>query len=264
MPVGKKGEVVASSTAYVLGELKQKAAPGTIAGMRKFGMTVENRLGVSMPDIRQIARAVGDDHTLALALWKTGIAEAQIVASIIADPDRITQTQAEQWVKTFKSWDVCDQVCQNLFDKTPWAWKVVRVWAKRDEEFIKRAAFSLLACLAWHDTRATDEHFVALFPIIKSAARDERNFVKKAVNWALRNIGKRNRRLHHEAFQLAKEIQGMDSRAARWIAADAMRELGSTAIRRKVMKKSKGQDVAITLKHHRNKKRSHRILHTSR
>lgn len=114
-----------------------------------------------MPDIRQIAREVGDDHTLALALSKTGIADAQIVASIIADPDRITQRQAEQWVKTFKSWDVCDQVCQNLFDKTPWAWKVVRVWDKRDEEFIKCAAFSLLACLIWHDTRATDGRFVA-------------------------------------------------------------------------------------------------------
>lgn len=139
---------------------------------------------------------------------------------------------------------------------------MVQVWAKRDEEFLKRAAFSLLACLAWHDKHATDERFVALFPIIKNAARDERNFVKKAVNWALRNIGKRNRRLIHEAFQLAKEIQGMNSRAARWVAADAMRELERTVIRQKLVKRTKGQEVATIPKHNRHKTRSRRILHT--
>ena len=207
--------------------------------MAKFGMAVEKRLGVSVPNIRLVAKEIGRDHVLALALWKTGVAEARIVASIIADPDRITEEQAEQWVKTFNSWDICDQVCQNLFDKTSWTWQKIPTWAERDEEFVKRAAFALLACLAWHDKQAADERFIELFPILKGGASDERNFVKKAVNWALRNIGKRNRRLNNKTLQLAKEIQRMDSRAARWIAADAIRELQNGAVQRKLKKQNK-------------------------
>jgi 3-methyladenine DNA glycosylase AlkD len=130
-----------ASTTDVLQKLTQKANSGNLAGM-KFGMAVENRLGVSMPDIRRIAKEIGRNHTLALALCKTGLAEARIVASIIADPDQVTQEQAEQWVRTFDSWDVCDQVCQNLFDKTSWAWQKIPAWATRDEEFVKRAAFA--------------------------------------------------------------------------------------------------------------------------
>jgi 3-methyladenine DNA glycosylase AlkD len=230
-----------ASTADVLRKLKQNANSASLTGMAKFGMAVQNRLGVSMPDIRRIAREVGRDHTLALALWKTGIAEARIVASIIADPDRMTQKQAEQWVKTFDSWDVCDQICQNLFNKTSWAWQKVRAWATRDEEFVKRAAFALLACLAWRDKQAADNRFIALFPVLRNGARDDRNFVKKAVNWALRNIGKRNRRLNKEALKLAEEIWRVNSRAARWIAADAVRELESSAVQRKFQKQRNGQ-----------------------
>lgn len=204
-----------ASTTDVLQKLTQKANSGNLAGM-KFGMAVENRLGVSMPDIRRIAKEVGRNHTLALALWKTGLAEARIVASIIADPDQVTQEQAEQWVRTFDSWDVCDQVCQNLFDKTSWAWQKIPAWATRDEEFVKRAAFSLLACLARHDKQATDNRFIELFPVLKNGARDERN------------IGKRNRRLNNDALRLAQELRRMDSGAARWIAADAIRELEVT------------------------------------
>jgi 3-methyladenine DNA glycosylase AlkD len=225
--------------------------------MAKFGMAIENRLGLSMPDIRRIARAVGRDHTLALALWKTGVAEARIVASLIADPDRMTQEQAEQWVKAFNSWDVCDQVCQNLFDKTSWAWQKVRTWADHDEEFVKRAAFVLLACLAWYDKQAADKRFIALFSVLKNGASDERNFVKKAVNWALRNIGKRNWRLNRETLKLVKEIRRMDSKAARWIAADAIRELESSAVRKKLKKQNKRLDslghVAKAQKHYPKK-----------
>ena len=229
-----------ASPTDVLRKLTQQSNSNNLVGMAKFGMAVKNRLGVSMPNVRRIAREVGPDHTLALALWKTSIAEARIVASIIADPDRMTPKQAEQWVKTFDSWDVCDQTCQNLFDKTPWAWRKVGTWARRDEEFVKRAAFALLACLAWHDKRAADQRFIDLFPVLKNGSRDDRNFVKKAVNWALRNIGKRNRRLNQEALKLAEEIRRLDSKAARWIAADATRELASRAIQLKLKKHRKG------------------------
>ena len=192
-----------------------------------------------MPEIRRIAREIGCDHQLALRLWNTGVAEARIVASLVADPKQITPTQADRWVRTFNSWDVCDQACQNLFDKTPWAWDKVRVWATRDKEFVKRAAFALLACLAWHDKHAADQRFIGLFPVLRNGAHDERHYVKKAVNWALRNIGKRNRRLNEETLKLARKIRTLDSQAARWVATDAIRELESSAVQLKLKKQHK-------------------------
>ena len=220
-----------------LNKLKAQARPDQLEGMARYGMSPERRLGVSVPEMRKIAKETGKDHLLALALWKSGIPEAMMVASMVDIPEEVTEEQMEEWVKDFNSWDVCDQVCMNLFDKTPLAWKKVVDWSRREEEFVKRAAFSLIACLAWHDKKALDEKFIGLIPVIEEAATDERNFVKKAVNWALRHIGKRNPNLNAVAIQAAQEIQKMDSRSARWIASDAIRELESEPVQRKLKKK---------------------------
>jgi 3-methyladenine DNA glycosylase AlkD len=214
----------------VLDKLQSKARPDQLEGMAKYGMTVEGRLGVSVPDMRKLAKDIGKDHKLALELWKTGIAEARIVAAMVGDPDKLTEEQMEDWVKDINSWDVCDQVCMNLFEKNRLAWKKIVDWSEREREFTKRPAFSLIACLAWHDKRTGDEQFIKLLPVIIRGATDERNFVKKAVNWALRNIGKKNFNLNEAAINAAKEIQRLGSKAARWVASDALRELKSEAV----------------------------------
>jgi 3-methyladenine DNA glycosylase AlkD len=223
-----------ASVKDVLDKLQSKAQREQLQGMAKYGMTIEKRLGVSVPDMRKLAKALGRDHRLALELWKTGIAEARIVAGMVGDPAKLTEEQMEEWVEDINSWDVCDQVCMNLFEKSQLAWKKMIDWSEREEEFVRRAAFSLIACLAWHDKKASDEKFIELLPVIVRTATDERNFVKKAVNWALRNIGKRNTNLNEAAISTAKEIQRLDSKAARWIAADAIRELKSEAIQSKL------------------------------
>jgi 3-methyladenine DNA glycosylase AlkD len=223
-----------SSVEEVLNKLKKRARPDQLDGMARYGMTVEKRLGVSIPELRLLAKEIGKDHRLALELWKTGIDEARILASMIGDYQKLTEVQMEDWVKGINSWDVCDQVCMNLFEKSPLVWKKIRDWSGREEEFVKRTAFSLIACLAWHDKKTEDEQFIALSPVIREGATDERNFVKKAVNWALRNMGKRNRNLNKEAIEVAKEIQRLDSKAARWIAADAIKELESEAVQKRL------------------------------
>lgn len=219
-----------ASVKDVLDKLQSKAQPEQLKGMAKYGMTVEQRLGVSVPDMRKLAKEIGRDHKLALDLWRTGITEARIVAAMVGDPDKLTEEQMEDWVKGINSWDVCDQVCMNLFEKNQLAWKKIVDWSEREEEFVKRTAFSLIACLAWRDKKASNEKFIELLPVIIRGATDERNFVKKAVNWALRNIGKRNLNLNEAAINAAKEIKRLDSKAARWVAADAIRELESDAI----------------------------------
>jgi len=223
-----------ASVKDVLDKLQSKAQPEQLKGMAKYGMTVEQRLGVSVPDMRKLAKEIGRDHKLALDLWRTGIAEARIVAAMVGDPAKLTEGQMEDWVKGINSWDVCDQVCMNLFEKNQLAWKKIVDWSEREEEFVKRTAFSLIACLAWHDKKASDEKFIELLPLIIRGATDERNFVKKAVNWALRNIGKRNLNLNKAAINTAKEIQLLDSKAARWIASDAIRELESESIQKRL------------------------------
>jgi 3-methyladenine DNA glycosylase AlkD len=219
-----------ASVKDVLDKLRSKARPDQLEGMAKFGIAIEGRLGVSVPDMRKLAKEIGKDHKLALELWKTGIAEARMVAAMVDDPDKLTEEQMEDWVKDFNSWDVCDQVCMNLFEKNRLAWKKIIDWSARKEEFVKRTAFSLIACLAWHDKKTNDEKFIELLPVIIRGATDERNFVKKAVNWALRNIGKRNLNLNEAAINTAKEIQRIDSKAARWVAFDTLRELESEAV----------------------------------
>jgi 3-methyladenine DNA glycosylase AlkD len=218
----------------VLNKLKAKAKPDHVVGMARYGMVAEQRLGVSIPEMRKIAKEIGKDHRLGLDLWKTGISEARIVAAMIGEPEKLTEKQMEDWVKCINSWDICDQVCMNLFEKTPLVWKKILDWSEREEEFVKRAAFALIACLAWHDKEAEDEKFIKLFPVIKREATDERNFVKKAVNWALRNIGKRNPNLNKAAIKAAREIQRIDSKAARWVASNAIKELESEPVQRRL------------------------------
>lgn len=205
--------------------LQQHARPAELAGMARFGIVGERRLGLSVPAMRGIARTLGRDHALAQALWDTAIPDARIVASMVAEPALLTSRQMDTWVKGFAAWDVCDQTCLNAFCKSPLAWRKVQVWATRKDEFVRRAAFALLATLAVHDKPADDAAFVAALALVEAAADDDRNFVKKAVNWALRNIGKRNPALRQAAIEAATRIQQQGSRSARWIAADALREL---------------------------------------
>ena len=218
------------TSGQVLKKLKSLANPKAIKGMARFGINVDNAFGVSIPNVRALAKEIGKDHKLAQELWKSGIHEARILAGLIDEPDKVTEKQMDKWVKDFNSWDVCDQVCFNLFDKTEFAFKKINEWSKRDEEFVKRTAFALMAGLAIHNNTIGNKEFEKFFPIIIREARDERNFVRKAVNWALRQIGKRNINLNKRATQVAKQIQKMDSKSAKWIANDAIREFANPQI----------------------------------
>jgi 3-methyladenine DNA glycosylase AlkD len=216
--------------AQVISLLNALANPDNAGGMARFGINPENILGISMPEIKKLAKQAGRDHTLALRLWESGIHEARILASLVDEPSAVTEEQADKWVRDLDSWDVCDQLCMNLLWITPFAYNKCFEWASRDEEFVKRAGFALMAHLAWRDKDAPDERIAGFLPVIKKEATDERNFVKKAVNWALRQIGKRNLALNKQAIATAREIQSLDSKSARWIAADALRELESEAV----------------------------------
>jgi 3-methyladenine DNA glycosylase AlkD len=215
-----------AETRAIIDELMKFARPDQLKGMARYGMSPEGRLGISIPTLRRIAKRAGKDHRLALDLWKSGIAEARIIASMVDEPERVTPAQMDRWVRDFNSWDVCDQVCGNLFDKTPYAWTKAREWAKREGEYVRRAGFALMAYLAWHDKAAPDSAFLRFFPSIRRGAADGRNFVKKAVSWALRNIGKRNSRLRAAALREASALRVLDSKAARWVGADVERDLG--------------------------------------
>jgi 3-methyladenine DNA glycosylase AlkD len=221
----------------ILEQLRSLSDPEAVAGMARFGINPKNTFGVSIPDLRKMAKQIGKNHLLAQKLWASGIHEARILAGMIDPPEEVTEKQMEKWVEDFDSWDVCDQVCSNLFDQTKFAHKKAFEWSKRKEEFVKRAGFVLMATLAVHDKEADNQKFLRFLLIIKREAKDERNFVKKAVNWALRQIGKRNFALNKIAIQTAKEIQKTDSKSAKWIASDALRELTSEAVRKKLRSK---------------------------
>jgi len=219
----------------VIARLRSLANPENVAGMERFGINPNNTLGISIYVLRKIAREIGQDDVLADRLWNSGIHEAHILASYIADPEKATEDRLEWWVADFDSWDVCDQVC-GFFEETPFAYHKAVEWSTRSEEFVKRAAFAILAGLAVHDKQADDSQFEKFFEIIIREANDERNYVRKAVNWALRNIGKRNVNLNRKAITTARLIQQLNSRSARWIAADALRELTAENMQRKLMK----------------------------
>jgi 3-methyladenine DNA glycosylase AlkD len=210
--------------ALVIEDLKSFGNPNFKAGMARFGINTELVLGIKIPVLRNYAKKYKKDHELALALWETGIHEARLLAIFIDDYRQVTDSQMESWVRDFNSWDICDQAC-GLFDKSPLAFEKAKKWSQQEEEFIKRAGFALMATSAVHNKKASDEQFLELFPFIEKQAWDERNFVKKAVNWAIRQIGKRNEALLKEAIALSHRIQAQNSKSARWIASDALREL---------------------------------------
>jgi len=218
----------------ILKKLKSLSNPKAVTGMAKFGINPNNTLGVSIPILRKMAKDIGKNHDLAQELWNSGIHEARLLACFIDEPKSVTEEQMENWIKDFDSWDVCDQCCSNLLDKTQFAYQKVFELTKRNEEFVKRTGFVLMACLSVHDKTATDKKFMKFLPIIKREATDERNFVRKAVNWALRQIGKRNKNLNKEAIKTAKEILKIDSKAAKWIASDALRELTSQSVQKRL------------------------------
>lgn len=221
----------------ILAYLQTRANPKNVAGMARFGITGQHILGVPKPDLRQLAKDIGkNQHELALKLWDTGVLEARILASMIDAPAEVTDTQMERWVMDFDSWDVCDQCCSNLFRKTALAYPKALAWSRRDEEFVKRAGFVLMATLAVHDKKASDEQMSQFLPIIMAEAADERNFVKKAVNWALRQIGKRNPALNRRAIETAHLLADSESGSARWVAKDALRELTGPKVQARLTK----------------------------
>lgn len=194
-------------------------------GMGRFGITVDRAFGVSIPPLRGLARELGRDHARALALWNSGWHEARLLAVFTDEAKQVTEEQMESWVSDFDSWDLTDQCCSTLFIRTPFAADKVRAWAEREEEFVRRAAFAMIAALAVHDRTMTTADFRSLLPLVRDAADDDRNFVRKAVNWALRQVGKRSMALHADAMALAEELAARPSKSARWIARDALREL---------------------------------------
>ena len=209
----------------VINLLKDKADAKHHAGMLRFAVDNKKALGVKIPEVRKLAKLIKKDHQLAQQLWDTDIHEARILASMIDDPAQVTPEQIDTWTKDFKTWDVCDQVCGNLFDRTPYAVEKALEYSAHEEEFIKRAGFVLMAEMAVHAKKADDLVFIQFFPIMEREAWDDRNFVKKAVNWALRQIGKRNKTLLPLAIQCAERILQQDTRAAKWIAGNALSEL---------------------------------------
>ena len=221
----------------VLADLKALGNADFQAGLGRFGINSATALGIRLPVLRHYARSHRNNHQLALDLWETRVHEARLMAVFIADAKQVTADLMEQWVVTFDSWDICDQACGALFVKTPFAWDKAREWAGRKPEFEKRAGFSLMAYLAVHDKKAAGESFLSFFPLLEAGAEDDRNFVKKAVNWALRQIGKRNLVLHQAVMALARDIQGQGSKSARWIAADAIRELQSQQVLARLQQK---------------------------
>ena len=220
----------------VIDRLRSLGDPKAVEGMTRFGIQSSNSFGVSVPQLRTLAREVGRDHMLAMKLWETGLHDARLLATMVDDPRKVTLEQMDKWVRDFDSWDVVDGSCGNLFDKTPFAVAKAKQWCKREEKFVKRAGFVMMAELAVHDKEAKDKVFLDFLPLIVGGASDERNFVKKAVNWALRQIGKRNMKLNKAAVSTARRIRKIDSGAAKWVAADALRELKSPQVLKRLRK----------------------------
>jgi len=218
------------SIGRVVGELRRLGTKRNVEGMARYGIRAKKVFGVSKPKLDALARKIGKNHALGLALWSTGIQDAKILAGLICEPAKVTAGQMELWVRDFDNWDSCDGTCCHLFVFAKDAWQKAFAWTKRKDEFQKRGGFALAAYLAYRDKAAGDAKYLSFLKMVEREAEDERNFVRKAVNWALRNIGKRNQRLNRAAIATARRIRKKDSRAARWIAADALRELQSEAV----------------------------------
>lgn len=221
----------------VLTWLKKRGSKANRDGMARYAIVARKSFGVSVADLRELSKRVGRDHDLALALWDTEWYEARMLTSFVDEPERVTAAQMDRWAKDFDNWAICDALCFQLFDRTPHAWRKVDQWSGRHEEFVKRAAFALLASLALHDKTTADDRFLSTLPLIEHASTDDRNFVKKGVSWALRAIGRRSGPLNTASVAAATRLIASDSAPARWIGRDARRELTSAAVQRQVEKK---------------------------
>jgi 3-methyladenine DNA glycosylase AlkD len=222
----------------ILTWLKRRSSAQNREGMARFGLDSKNALGVSVADIRSLAKRVGRNHDLALALWSTGVYEARMLTAFVDEPSRVTAGQMDRWCRDFDSWGICDGLCFHLFDKTPHAWRKIAKWSDARAEFVKRASFALLASVALHDKRAPDKLFLESFSLIQRAATDDRNFVKKAVSWALRAIGKRNAKLNAAAIKLARRFAASENPATRWIGKDTLPDLATPATRNRIARRS--------------------------
>ena len=227
----------------VLRELQSKGSARNVKGMARYGIVSVKAYGVSAPAMRALAKKIGTDHALALKLWRTGVHEARVLGVLVGDPDKVTPGLMNAWVKDFDNWALCDAACSVLFDKTPYAVGKAFEWTKRKEEFVRRAGFVVMAALAVHDKKAPDNLFLRFLPVIERGSSDEQNYVRKAVNWALRQIGKRNSNLNRAALRTAQKIQRMDSSVARWIAGDAIRELESKAVQKRLAGRARSLSV---------------------
>jgi 3-methyladenine DNA glycosylase AlkD len=219
--------------------LKSHASPENVEGMARYGINPDRNYGVCTPVLTGIAKKVKGNHELAQELWKSGIRDARILACFMDDPKKVTGNQMDEWVRDFDSWDICDGCCIHLFSRTAEGHAKAREWSASDREYIKRAGYAMMATLTVHDKTSPDSRFRAYLPLIVKGATDERNYVKKAVNWALRQIGKHSLQLNKEAIRTAERIQRLDSKAARWIASDALRELRSDSVKAMLKKREK-------------------------
>ncbi|MFH1789146.1 MAG: DNA alkylation repair protein [Candidatus Altiarchaeota archaeon] len=218
----------------VLEELESLRSRESVEGMMRFGITPDHAYGVSLPDLRRIAKKAGKSHALAGRLWKKDARETRILAAMIDEPGKVTPDQVDSWASEFSYWEICDQCCMNLFWQTAFAYDKAVELSKREEEYVRRAGFALMAVLAWKDKKASDDEILVFLQYIKKGAVDERPMVKKAVNWALRQIGKRNKALNVKAVKVAEEILRLDSKSAKWIAKDALKELEGDAVARRL------------------------------
>jgi 3-methyladenine DNA glycosylase AlkD len=234
--VAVKPRDTAAEVAYALEWLERRGTKANRDGMARYGIVAKKVYGVSMGTMQSLSRELGKSHALSQALWKTGWYEARMLASLVGEPDRVTPAQMERWAKAFDNWAVCDTATFALWDRSPHAWPKVREWSKRKEEFVKRAAFAMLASLTVHDKKAPDERYLEGLDLIEREAADERNFVKKAVNWALRSIGKRSPGLNRKAVVVARRLAARPDSASRWVGKDALRELTSPGVKRRLAK----------------------------
>jgi 3-methyladenine DNA glycosylase AlkD len=234
------------STGRVVRELRRLGTKHNVEGMARYGIRAKKVFGVSKPKLDVLAGKIGKNHALGLALWSTGIQDAKILAGLICDPAKVTAGQMELWVRDFDNWDSCDGTCCHLFVLAEPAWAKAFSWTKRKDEFQKRGGFALAAYLAYRDKAAADAKYLSFLKVIEREAEDERNFVRKAVNWALRNIGKRNLKLNRAAIRTARRLRGKESRAARWIAADALRELEGEVVQARLRVRARRSDGAIS------------------
>jgi 3-methyladenine DNA glycosylase AlkD len=232
-PAASTAQRVRESLAW----LERRGTKRNRDGLARYAITAPQVFGVSVAMIRQLGKQLGRDHELALALWETGWYEARMLTAFVDEPDRVTLAQMDRWSRDFDNWAICDALCFHLFDRTPHAWRKVEQWSRRREEFVKRAAFALLASLALHDKHAPDAPFARSLRLIERSATDDRNFVKKAVSWALRSIGRRNQPLNMAAVDVARRLAESNGPAARWVGKDALRELTGAAVRRRLTRR---------------------------